>query len=79
MIVPSLIEPIDGPLDGGYLSIGHVWTAGDILLMPQFEIESVLLANYLQAALAIVADGLLVPLDDRLLVQFQYCFDINHF
>ncbi len=60
-IVPLLVVAIDRPLHRGDLCIADILTAGDIFLVPQQEVEPVLLANRVQQLALVVFDFLMVP------------------
>ena len=44
-VVALLVVPVDGALDLGNLFIAHVRAAGDVLFVPEKEVELVLLAD----------------------------------
>ena len=74
-VVPLLVVPVDRALDRRDLAVVHVRAPRDVLLVPEPEVEFVLLADRPQQAVVGVYDLRMVPLGHRLAVQLASGFD----
>ena len=68
-VVALLVVAVDGPLDGGDALVRHVGAAGDVLFVPEQEVELVLLADGGEQAVVRIVRRFGVPAHDGVAVQ----------
>jgi hypothetical protein len=73
-----LVVAIDASFNARDLTIAHIWTARNVLFVPQQVIEAALPADEAEKSLIRIVDILPVPADDHVAVKRDDDSSVDH-